>query len=557
MKKILILLILLLSLSDVFAQNYIIKQAFVNYTFDRPTEMISSIDKTNRLFVLQQRGIIWVFKNDTAINSKKIFINLTQVQQTGYEGGLMAMAFHPNFKSNRYFYINYSFDSASKFWTRISRFTVSASNPDSGLNSSELILLTISHPYGGHKGGKIQFGNDGYLYIAVGDGGSNGDPLGNGQSKTTLLGKILRIDVNTPSPGKSYSVPVSNPFYGNSQGYKQEIYAYGLRNPWKFSFDYQTGKLWAGDVGEYTYEEVDLIENGKNYGWNKMEGFHCYGTCDTTGMGFTRPIWEFYRDPEHAVIGGYVYRGLSMPSLYGKYIYGDLKGYVWAMTYNGTAVTSNVLLHDYFGWAISAFGATEDNELYIVGYYTGVLYRLVNKTSVVLNLKMLVEGFYNNNRLNIKDTVQVNLRNTASPYAIVSSSKTLIDSISFKGNINFENTVGGNYYLQINHRNSIETWSKVVNLSNNVVNNFDLTSAQSQAYGNNLVRKNNLYCIYSGDVNQDGAADINDVGLVANNAYFYVSGYKPTDLNGDGFSDVSDQSIVDNNAYRFVMKITP
>lgn len=558
MKKILIL-IFVLSVTNIFAQQYtyIIKRAFPNLVFNRPTELIPSIDKSNRLFMLQQRGIIYVFKNDSLTNSRKIFINLPQVSQQGYEGGLQGMAFHPNYVTNRYFYVHYTFDSVGLFWSRISRITASATNPDTALNSTERILMTIAQPLPGHKGGKIQFGNDGYLYIALGDGGGTGDPYNNAQNKSSLLGKILRIDVNNVSPGKSYAIPPSNPFYGNSQGFKEEIFAYGLRNPWKFSVDYQTNRIWAGDVGQFEWEEVDIIESGKNYGWNKMEGFHCYGTCDTTGKGFTRPVWEFWREMEHAVIGGYVYRGMAMPSLYGKYLYGDLKGYVWAITYNGTAVTNNVLIHDYFGWAISTFGLTEDNEFYIVGYYDGYMYRLVNKTAINVKLKMAIEGFYETKELNMRDTVTVNLRNSTSPYALVNTAKTIIDSNNFTGGLFFENATSGNYYLQIKHRNSIETWSKVLNLSNTVVNNFDMTTSMTQAFGNNLVFKNGKYCIYSGDSNQDGVVDLNDLGAVANGAYNYTTGYSLTDLTGDKFADMSDLQIADNNSELFIAKIVP
>lgn len=556
MKKTFLLLLFILQVSAVFAQ-YTIKRAFANYTFDRPSEMISSIDGSNRFFVLQQRGIIYVFKNDTNVNNKKIFMNLTNVSQAGYEGGLMGMAFHPNFSTNRYFYLHYTFDSVSKFWNRISRFTVSANNPDTALRSSERIIMTIAQPYVGHKGGRIQFGSDEFLYIALGDGGNEGDPLGNGQNKSTLLGKILRINIKSTSPGKDYSIPASNPFYGNTSGYKEEIYAYGFRNPWKFSFDFHTGRLWAGDVGQYTWEEVDIVEKGKNYGWNKMEGFHCFGTCDTTGKGFTRPVWEFYREPEHAVIGGYVYRGLSFPDLYGKYIYGDLRGYVYALTYNGTTVTNNQQIHDYWGWFISSFGVGEDNEIYILKYYDGAIFRLVNKTAVKVNLKMVVQGMLNNNKLNMKDTVSVNLRNTTLPYGIVSSAKTVIDSLNFSGTLNFESANSGNYYLQITHRNSVETWSKILNLSNTSVNNFDLTLSQSQAYGNNLILKNGKYCIYSGDISRNGTVGADDLTAVDNGSVNFQTGYLLSDLNGDKFVDAFDLAIVGDNSYHFVTVIRP
>lgn len=557
-----LLTFILINLTNAFSQQYNIRQAFINYSFDKPTELIPSIDGTNRLFVLQQRGLAYVFKNDTTINNIKVFLNLTNVvAQTGYEGGLMGMAFHPNYKNNRYFYVHYSYiDSGSNVFSRISRFTTSLINPDSAILSSEYILMTVAEPFRPHKGGRIEFGPDGYLYIAKGDGGTDLDSVGNAQSKFNLMGKILRIDVNSVSPGRNYSVPVSNPYYGNTLGYKDEIYAYGFRNPWKFSIDPVTNRLWAGDVGEHNYEEIDIVEKGKNYGWNKLEGYHCLGTCDTSGMNFTRPVFEYdHSAGAQAVIAGYVYRGLNFPSLYGKYIYADLGlANVYAITYDGINVTANTLLNNYWGYYISTLGISEDrNEIFIMRFYSGAIFRLVNNLSVKVKLKMLIEGFFNNNKLNLKDTITVNLRNSAAPFNLVSSSKSILDSVNYFGTFNFENVNSGNYYLQIKYKNSIETWSKIVSLSSAALNNFDLTSSQSQAFGNNLKLKNNMYCIYSGDVNQDGAVEIIDVSSVDNDAKNFRSGLTATDLTGDRFVDVSDLTIVDNNGYNFVSRIIP
>ncbi|MGB3018138.1 MAG: PQQ-dependent sugar dehydrogenase, partial [Ignavibacteria bacterium] len=291
MKKIItciaLLFAMLVSISETHAQ-YKMRVAFPNLaTFNNPIEMVNAGDGTNRLFVAQQRGLIYVFQNSPTVNSRKTFMDLTGVvSATGSETGLLGIAFHPNYENNRYLYLSYTFDS-SGLRSRIVRFEASSSNPDTALRSTQKILLTLAQPFSNHNGGKIAFGPDGYLYISFGDGGSGGDPQNNGQTRTTLLGKILRINVDSTQSGLSYAIPPTNPYYQNTDGFREEIYVYGVRNVWKFSFDNTTGQLWAGDVGQNAWEEIDIIERGKNYGWNKMEGFYCYGTCDTTGKGFT------------------------------------------------------------------------------------------------------------------------------------------------------------------------------------------------------------------------------------------------------------------------------
>ncbi len=235
--------------------------------------------------------------------------------------------------------------------------------------------MEVSQPFSNHNGGQIAFGPDGYLYIALGDGGSGGDPDGNGQNRATLLGSILRIDANTASGARNYAIPPDNPFAGNSQGFREEIFAYGLRNPWRFSFDPVTKKLWAGDVGQNLYEEIDIIEKGRNYGWNIMEGFHCYSsaTCDTAGL--TLPVWEYGHNSSGgiAVTGGFVYRGTQLPELYGKYIYADYgSGRIWSLSYSDNDTVNTELLKTSLN--ISSFGTDRFNELYMCAF-DGKIYR--------------------------------------------------------------------------------------------------------------------------------------------------------------------------------------
>ncbi len=544
--------------------QYKLQDAFPGLaTFNNPVEMVNAFDGTNRLFVVQQRGIIYVFNNSSSVSTRKTFINLsTKVSASGSETGLLGLAFHPNYEVNRYFYVNYTFDSASALWSRISRFTTSLSNPDSAVTGSELIYLTLSQPFTNHNGGKVIFGSDGYLYLSFGDGGSGGDPFGNGQNRSVLLGKILRINVDSSANGKNYSIPHSNPFFGNGQGYKEEIYAYGMRNTWKFSFDFPTNRLWAGDVGQGLYEEIDIIENGKNYGWNKMEGFHCYGTCDTTGMGFTRPVYEYNHDTGASITGGYVYRGSLLPEFYGKYIYADyVVGKIWALNYDGVNPTTNTFVLD-STFNLSCFGVDENNEIYVCRYSTsGRIYRISNSNVSTLNLKMAIQGFYNisNNTMNIRDTVSAYLRQTFSPYALVDSARTVIDSVNFTGLCFFKNAPTGAYYIQLKHRNALETWSKSggVIITKGSIVNYDFTSSSAQAFGNNEILKGTSYCLYNGDVNQDGIIDLTDNSLIDNDLFNYVTGYRVTDLNADGIVDLTDLGIDDNNALLGVILMRP
>ena len=254
----------------------------------------------------------------------------------------------------------------------IAEYHVSAANPNLADPASERILMTVQQPFANHKGGQLAFGPDGYLYIAMGDGGSGGDPNNNAQNKNQLLGKILRIDVNGAQP---YAIPPSNPFVGVPNT-KPEIFAYGFRNPWRFSFDRLNGRLFAGDVGQGEREEVDIVTSGANYGWRIMEGSNCFNpssNCPTAGL--TLPISEYGHNEGVAVIGGYVYRGDALSPFYGKYFFGDFgSSNVWTLEEqaNGTFVRS-LLLNA--GFPISSFGEDDDGQLYVVNF-GGEVYRL-------------------------------------------------------------------------------------------------------------------------------------------------------------------------------------
>ncbi len=350
-----------------------LERAFPNLRFSRPLDLQAAPSDDRRLFVLEQAGIIRVFENAPAAQSSSVFLDIRdRVDDSGIEMGLLGLAFHPNYRQNGYFFVNYT--AGNPLRTVVSRFQVSGSDSNKADPNSELVLLTFNQPYGNHNGGQLAFGPDGYLYIATGDGGSGGDPHGNSQNRKTLLGNILRIDVNRSAAGLNYAIPADNPFVGNNQGFREEIYAYGLRNPWRFSFDPVTGWLWCADVGQNRLEEIDLIKKGGNYGWNIMEGSECFQTNDCDRTGLELPIWEYDHSLGRSVTGGYVYRGRRVPELVGAYIYGDfVSGRIWALRYDGQNEPQNQLLLD-TNLNISSFGIDARQELYICAF-DGYIYR--------------------------------------------------------------------------------------------------------------------------------------------------------------------------------------
>ena len=336
-----------------------LEEPFPNLTFSRPVDFQVAGDGSGRIFVVEQAGRIKVFNNRSDIGSADTFLDITsRVNDAGYEEGLLGLAFHPRYSTNGYFFVNYTTSSS----TVVARYSVDPNAPDRALPGSESVILRVARPHHNHNGGQIVFGSDGYLYIALGDG----DERENGQNRSTLLGSILRIDVDGGSP---YAIPPDNPFVGNTQGYREEIYAYGLRNPWRISFG--SGSLWAADVGETSYEEVNIVEKGGNYGWDIMEGRHCYEPamgCNPTGL--TLPVWEYPTFPAGAIIGGYVYYGSLAPPLSGRYIFADFgTGEIWALEQGDkawTALETNL--------SISSFGVDAKQELYVLDL-GGSIYR--------------------------------------------------------------------------------------------------------------------------------------------------------------------------------------
>ncbi|MDZ7292551.1 MAG: PQQ-dependent sugar dehydrogenase [candidate division KSB1 bacterium] len=359
--------------------------AFPNLTFNYPVDLQHPGDGTDRLFVVEQPGMIRTFENSSTASSATTFLDIRDRVEYGGEKGLLGLAFHPDYKNNGYFYVNYTARRQNQLRTTIARFRVSANDANLADKNSELILLEFNQPYDNHNGGQIAFGPDGFLYIATGDGGSGGDPQGNGQNLKVLLGKILRLDVNNPATGKNYSIPQDNPFAGNTAGSREEIYAYGLRNPWRFSFDPVTGWLWAADVGQNRIEEIDIIEKGGNYGWNIVEGNLCYqpsSGCNTAGL--IKPVWEYNHSVGASITGGHVYRGRRNPELVGAYLYGDfVSGRIWALSYDGVNPATNTELID-SNLNIASFGIDKNNELYICAF-DGKIYRFKSTASSVFD----------------------------------------------------------------------------------------------------------------------------------------------------------------------------
>ncbi|WP_213087014.1 PQQ-dependent sugar dehydrogenase [Chitinophaga agrisoli] len=347
-------------------------------------------DGSGRLFICQKEGKVWIIKNGQLAPQPFLDVSAEMVKiNPGYdERGLLGIAFHPQFKKNRKFYVYYSVPSTtpgSNHKSRISEFTVSAANPDVADPATKRVIMEIEQPESNHNGGDLVFGPDGYLYVSLGDGGGGGDKhgeTGNGQNLNTLLGKIIRIDIN----GDPYTVPKDNPFAGRSN-VRPEIWAYGLRNPWRISFDRATKQLFAGDVGQNKYEEVDIIVKGGNYGWRIMEGYHDFKVPDGADKSkLIAPIDEYDHDLGISITGGYVYRGKGIPALKGLYVFGDYNGKAFVLAQNGKKWERADLELEgrpKEGIQILSWGEDEAGELYVLtssstseGFKGGV-YKLV------------------------------------------------------------------------------------------------------------------------------------------------------------------------------------
>ncbi len=354
-----------------------------------PVAITHAKDGSSRVFVLEQQGVIRVIDNQQL--QTQAFLDIRHKVKSRGEKGLLGLAFHPRYKQNGRFFLNYTAD-RNGLTTVIAEYRIDKHGIVNTAN--EISLFEVKQPWGNHNGGHLAFGPDGYLYIGMGDGGSANDPHNNGQDLSTLLGSILRIDVDTPSNKLPYTIPADNPFVNNKKA-RPEIWAYGLRNPWRFSFDRATGQLYAADVGQDDVEEINIIEKGKNYGWRIMEGSICTPgvakKCNTKGLSL--PIYSYGHDIGRAITGGYVYRGSQFPALCGTYLYGDFVNQaIWGIRYHQGKITTHKtlfesrpmlrLIIDYFaddGLLISTFGEDEAGELYVAAYQSGRIYHIAKK----------------------------------------------------------------------------------------------------------------------------------------------------------------------------------
>lgn len=329
-----------------------------------------------RIFIVQQKGQVLALESGQEKPTPFLDIQ-TRVGSQGNEQGLLSIAFHPDYQTNGFFYVNYTDLKGS---TVIARYQVST-DPGRADEKSETILLTIPQPYANHNGGHILFGSDGYLYVGMGDGGAANDPHNHGQSLDTLLGKILRLDVNHGVP---YGVPSDNPFI-NTPNTRPEIWSYGWRNPWRLAFDTETGDLYVADVGQNQYEEVHVelagSQGGQNYGWRLMEASHCFNptTCNPAELGVVMPVAEYPHSQGCSVTGGYVYRGQKFPQLTGVYIYADYcTGTVWGLRHEADGAWSQAKLLD-SGKIVSSFGLDSTGEMYLLDHRNGEVWQVIGR----------------------------------------------------------------------------------------------------------------------------------------------------------------------------------
>ncbi len=336
-----------------------LEPAFENLVFSRPVDLQHFSD---HLYVVEQQGRIWTFENRQTVQERHLFLDITdRVRTENNEEGLLGLTFHPDHNTNGYLFVYYTASGPRR--SVVSRFNVFPNQPNRADPDSEVTILQVDQPAGNHNGGQIAFGPDGYLYIALGDGGGAGDTFDHGQNTKSLLGTISRIDVSTIP----YSIPPDNPF-ANSQIDRPEIFAWGLRNPWRFSFDIKTGTLFNADVGQNKIEEVNIIEKGNNYGWPIMEGTQCFRpptNCNRTGLAL--PIFEYdHSNGPASVTGGYVYQGTGVPDLTGWYIFGDyVDGRFWGLRHDGVQLLESYLLEDSFLSPLS-FGIDHQGEVYVL-----------------------------------------------------------------------------------------------------------------------------------------------------------------------------------------------
>ena len=355
-----------------------LEDAFPSLSFNQPLLLLQPPADSSTWFVVERTGVVRTFANDPGVGTSTVFVDLSGSIDSGPgEAGLLGMAFHPDYANNRQVYLSFTVTGAPLI-SRIDRFT----SNDGGLTldpATQITILSLNQDFGNHNGGNLAFGPDGYLYIGFGDGGSGGDPNNRGQTTNNLLGTIIRIDIDSGVP---YAIPADNPFaanppcpQGSGAAACPEIFAFGLRNPWRWSFDSVTGDLFVGDVGQNSFEEIDRVTNGNNYGWNIREGANCFNANACVTAGLIDPIHEYGRSEGTSVTGGYVYRGTNIPSLTGFYVFADFTtGRIWSIDSSAQSLVDSDLLID-SSLNIASFGQANSGELYVVNF-GGTLHRI-------------------------------------------------------------------------------------------------------------------------------------------------------------------------------------
>ena len=439
----------------------------------KPVDIEEVNDSSHRLFIVEQTGKIRTW-NGTALSSAPFLDVASLIATSNPEQGLLSLAFHPNYTSNGFFYIYYTNTSGDITIARYRRSTADIADASSGV-----VLLTIPKPFRNHNGGNLVFGPDGYLYFGTGDGGSAGDPNNNAQNSNSLLGKMLRIDVNNPDP-PYYSIPATNPFAGSTTA-KPEIIAIGLRNPWRWSFDKQTGDMWIADVGQDSLEEVNIVKSGdildKNYGWSCYEGTIIYKTGCSVPFNSVVPIFEYPHNSDtggYSITGGYVYRGSEFPSLSGYYICTDyLSANGWLIKPDGTG-GYNTIIQTKWPAAISSFGETANSTLYATTL-TGTLYKVIAGTPLPIHL-VSFSGRETGNKYEINwqvqneetgDTYIVEKRaNSSEPFVEVSRIAAAGDNASNNYSLKTALTAGQSFYrLKIVSVSGQTSYSRILSIS--------------------------------------------------------------------------------------------
>lgn len=365
----------------------------LNDSFDEPVDIASAGDE--RLFIVEKRGVIKIMNKDGAIVENNFLDIRSRIANSGGERGLLGMVFHPDFNTNGYFYINYTDDRND---TQVSRFRVNPDNPNQADSNSEFFIINIDQPRGNHNAGDLSFGPDGYLYLGMGDGGGANDPDNFSQTNSSLLGKMLRLDVDN-TDGEGYGIPSDNPFIDDS-AVADEIWSTGLRNPWRYSFDRETGDLWMADVGQNRFEEVHKqpadSEGGENYGWRCYEGdaeFNSSG-CSADANDFVFPVHAYNHALGCSVTGGYVYRGTQYPSLTGKYIFGDFcSGRMWTLTETNTGEWERAEIFDGPSSSWSTFGEDNTGEVYVASL-AGEIYKITTNEIVSTDVENQSGNFF-------------------------------------------------------------------------------------------------------------------------------------------------------------------